>query len=135
MLKLKKEFTELFSFFDLDDEAKTKRFQEVLEETMRFSEKIKDRIANGSEEEREELKVFLDELQVKIEEEKNKMFQKIGISEDELKEFLNNRENFSDEEWRSMTEVKDYMKQSINPMEKKPKKIKTKKSKTKWIQS
>ncbi|NGX33996.1 MAG: hypothetical protein K1060chlam1_00341 [Candidatus Anoxychlamydiales bacterium] len=134
MLKLQQEISSIFDFFDLEEEAKLEKFQETLESAIKFSEKIKDRIANGTEEERKELQAFLNEMQEKIENEKNKVFEKIGVSEEDLQTFLNDQNNFTEEEWNSMQSMKDYLKQTIIPSEEKPK-IKRKKSKTKWIQS
>ncbi len=134
MLKLKQEFSNIFDFFDLDEEARADKFQKTLEDTIRFSEKIKDRIANGTEEERKELQSFLNDMQEKIEEEKNNVFKKIGISEEELQGFINDKKNFSEEEWSSMQAMKTYLKETITPDAEKPK-VKRKKIKTKWIQS
>jgi len=135
MLKFQKDISKFFDYFDLDPEARAEKFQETLEETVRFSEKIRDKIINGSEEEREELQVFLDELQSKIENEKNKLFEKIGVSEEDLQSFLKDKNNFSEEEWNAMQDMKDYITEETFPESKKPKKIKKGSNKTKWIQS
>lgn len=135
MLKFKKDISKFFDYFDLDPEARAEKFQETLHETVRFSEKIKDQIMNGSEEEREELQVFLDELQEKIEIEKNKLYEKIGISEKDLQAYLKDKNNFSEEEWQAMENMKDYITETTFPETKKPKKIKTGSKKAKWIQS
>ena len=138
MLTLKQEFSSFFDFFDeeskLNEDSKVEKFQENLEKLAMFSEKIKDRVANGSEKEREELQDFLSELQGKIETEKSKLFEKIGVSEEDLKAFLSDKKNFSDEEWSAMQEMKTYLKQNAMPQEV-TKKVKRRRSKTKWIQS
>lgn len=132
MLKLKEEFFQIFDFLNPgDEEIKFEKFQETLEQTVKFSEKIKDKLINGTKEEKEELEAFLKEMQEKVESEKNKLFQKIGISENDLKAFINNKENFSEEEWNSMQEMKVYVEDTIDPA----KKNKVKKMKTKWLQS
>jgi len=133
MLNLKEEFSSLFDFFNQNDEIKMEKFKETLEETVRFSEKLKDKLISGTKEEKEELHEFLQEMQTKIEEEKNKMFQKIGVSEEDLKTFLTNKDNFSESEWSAMQEMKNYIQETIEQPAVKSKKIK--KSKTKWIQS
>ncbi|NGX64020.1 MAG: hypothetical protein KR126chlam6_01444, partial [Candidatus Anoxychlamydiales bacterium] len=135
MLTLKQEFSSFFDFFDeeskLNEDSKVEKFQENLEKLAMFSEKIKDRVANGSEKEREELQDFLSELQGKIETEKSKLFEKIGVSEEDLKAFLSDKKNFSDEEWSAMQEMKTYLKQNAMPQEV-TKKVKRRRSKTKW---
>lgn len=133
MLKLKEEFSGLFEFFKNADSIKMEDMKETLEETIRFSEKLKDRLINGTKEEKEELHEFLQEMQAKIEEEKNKLFQKIGVSEEDLKAFISNKENFSEEEWGAMQDMKHYVQETIEPEKNKPKKIN--RSKTQWIQS
>ena len=135
MLKFKKDISKFFDFFELEPEARAEKFQETLEETVKFSEKIKDKIINGSEEEREELKAFLSELQEKIENEKGKLFEKIGISEGDLQDYLKDKNNFSEEDWHAMEQMKDYISETTFPDSKKTKKVKTSSKKTKWIQS
>jgi hypothetical protein len=138
MLTLKQEFSSFLDFFDeeskLDENSKVEKFQQNLEKLAMFSEKIKDRVASGSEKEREELQEFLVELQEKIEKEKSKLFEKIGVSEEDLKAFLSDKKNFSDEEWSAMQEMKTYLNQNAMPQEEAIK-VKRKRSKTKWIQS
>jgi len=136
MLKLKEEFSDLFGFFDLDEEARAEKFQETINQTVRFSEKVKEKIANGTQEEKEELQDLLEEMQEKIEQEKTQLFEKIGISEEDLSNFLSDKNNFSEEEWRAMQEMKSYVAEN-QPQPKVPvKKVKKhKKSKTQWIQS
>lgn len=133
MAKLKEDLSKFFDYFNLEPEARVEKFQEALQETVRFSEKIKDKIINGSEEEREELQEFLLEFQGQIEEEKNKLFEKIGISEEDLQKYLLDKNNFSEEEWQSMENVKDHITDTVFPEAKKTKKVKTR-SKN-WIQS
>ncbi|NGX30337.1 MAG: hypothetical protein K940chlam4_01183 [Candidatus Anoxychlamydiales bacterium] len=133
MLKLKQEFPEIFDFFELDDEARVEKFHEILSQIARFSEKIQDRILHGTEEDNRDLQDFLKEMQEKVENEKAKVFEKVGISEDQFKEFLNDKNNFSEEDWAAMQEMKTYLKETTMPVA--SKKIKRKKSKTKWIQS
>jgi len=135
MLKLKQEFPEIFEFFELDDQARIEKFQEILSQIARFSEKIQDRILNGTEEDNRELQDFLKDMQEKVEKEKSKVFEKVGISEEQFKEFLNDKNNFSEEDWASMQEMKSYLKETVMPTLPKTNKIKRKKSKTKWIQS
>ncbi|NGX48553.1 MAG: hypothetical protein K940chlam5_00141 [Candidatus Anoxychlamydiales bacterium] len=135
MLKLKQEFPEIFDFFELDDEARVGKFEEILSQIARFSEKIQDRILNGTEEENGELQDFLKDMQEKVENEKAKVFEKVGVSEEQFKEFLNDKNNFSEEDWASMQEMKGYLKETVMPNVPKINKIKRKKSKTKWIQS
>lgn len=135
MLKLKQEFPEIFDFFELDDQERIEKFQEILSQIARFSEKIQDRILNGTKEETDELQEFLREIQDKVQEEKSKLFEKIGISEDDFKDFLNDKNNFSEEDWSSMQEMKGYLKDNVIPTAQKSKKVKKHKSKTKWIQS
>lgn len=135
MLKLKDEFSELFDVFNQDEDVKFEKFKDTLEETVKFSEKLKDTFLNGTEEEKQELQEFLEDMQSKIENEKNKLFQKMGISEEELKAFVTNKDNFSETEWNAMQEMKNYLQEVIDPSEKEPKRVKKHRSKTKWIQS
>ena len=135
MLKLKQEFPEIFDFFELDDEARVEKFEEILSQIARFSEKIQDRILNGTEEDNKDLQDFLKDMQEKVENEKAKVFEKVGVSEEQFKEFLNDKSNFSEEDWASMQEMKGYLKETIMPNVPKINKIKRKKSRTKWIQS
>ena len=132
MLELKDEFLDLFDFFNQDEEIKIEKFKETLERTVEFSEKVKDVFINGTKEEKEQLQEFLSQMQEKIETQKNKMFEKMGVSEEELKEFITNQENFSESEWSSMQGVKDYVQETVG--EDKPQ-VRRKKSKTAWIQS
>jgi hypothetical protein len=60
----------------------------------------------------------------------------MGISEEELKAFITNKENFSEQEWKAMQEMKKYIQGAIEPPpEDKPTKVKRKKSRLNWMQS
>lgn len=133
MLKFKEEFSEIVEFFNTGEEINLGKFKAALEEAIKFSEKLKDKIIHGTQEEKEELKDFLQEMQTKIEDEKNKLFQKIGISEEELKAYIGNKDNFSETEWSAMQEMKSYIKENVESITNEHKKAK--KTKAKWLQS
>jgi hypothetical protein len=135
MSKLKEDFSEIFDFFNMDENERIEKFEKVLTKIASFADKVQDKIQNGSKEENEELQKTLKEIQEKVEEEKVKLFQKIGISEDDLKTFLMDKNNFSQEEWQSMQEIKDYLKINMGEKPENKEKVKVKKSKTQWIQS
>ncbi|MFA6118442.1 MAG: hypothetical protein WCT85_03035 [Parachlamydiales bacterium] len=135
MTNLKQEFSKLFDFFSLDDNERAEKFVDVINEIVKFSEKMQEEIVKGSDEERKEIQEFLDKLKVQVEEEKSKLFEKMGISEDALKEYISNKENFSDEEWTVMQEMKKQVKEELDPKSEKPKKINKKRSNKTWIQS
>ncbi len=138
MVKLKEELPNFLDFFDQEDDVKVEKFEEAINEAMKFSEIMQDKAANGSEEEKKQIQEYLDDMRAKLEEEKNKLFEKIGISQEELKAFIENKDNFTEEEWQSMQQVKQYVKDQaedalkVNNNTVKPKR---RKAKANWIQS
>jgi len=135
MLKLKQEFSELFEFFNVGEQPTMKNFEAMLEKAFKFSQKLQDKLLNGTEEEKKELQEFMQEMQKKVEAEKEKLFEKIGITENDIKDFLSSKENFSDAEWNAIQEVKKTTQKEDSTEKEKASKINKFKSKTKWIQS
>ncbi|NGX56152.1 MAG: hypothetical protein K1060chlam5_00387 [Candidatus Anoxychlamydiales bacterium] len=137
MVKLKENIPDITGLLNIEDsDEKMEKFSETLEDVLKFSDNLQHKIVNGSEEDRKEIEKYLEKMKEKVEEEKNKLFKMIGISEEELMEFINNKENFSEEEWRSMQEVKDLVKDAMkDPSKENKPRPKSKRVKANWIQS
>ena len=141
MASLKEKFSEFFNMFEDVEKIDAEKIKATLESSMKFSQLLQDKMVSGTEEEKKELQEFLQEMQAKIEEEKKKIFEKIGMSENELISYLENKENFTDEQWRAMQDMKKELMETVMPgggemLEKtqKVEKLKNKKLKTQWVQ-
>jgi Asp-tRNA(Asn)/Glu-tRNA(Gln) amidotransferase C subunit len=135
-MKLKEEIPDISKLINLSDEDnKIEKFSESLEDVLKFADNIQNKILNGSEEDRQEIEKYLENVKTQVEKEKNKLFEMIGVSEDELQEFINNKENFSEEEWNAMQEVKSLVKDALGEKEKINKPTLRKRKKAAWIQS
>lgn len=134
-MSIKEQLPNILEFFDLDDEAKQANFQQALQESFIFSEKLKNMIFNGTEEQRDEIYTLLDEIKQRAETQLEHICSKLNVSQEELQALVFNPENFSQEEWAAIQEVRQYVDtQAKSTQEKKPKKRK-KLKRSDWVQS
>jgi len=139
------EFKKIMSFFSLSPEEKVKHLDDVFHNSIEFFEHFKKTLHSGTPEEKSAFMKEVMELQEKLKLETEKMCKETGLSEDELKEFSQQKENFSEEEWRSIQSAKQKFEEqaeeltSIIPQPQKPqessKKEGKKTVKKKWVKS
>lgn len=102
---------EIFSYFSLSAEEKSEKFDSIINESMKLSEKIKDKLANGTDSEKKEMEQLLMRMAEKVQSETDRICQDIGVSKEELVAFAQNPDNFSKEEWEAIQEAQNYVKE------------------------
>ncbi|NGX30794.1 MAG: hypothetical protein K940chlam8_00145 [Chlamydiae bacterium] len=117
--------------------------EETVHELIKIFMQIKDQLESDDLEVRKEAVKNLNLLQKKLKEQADFAVKETGLSQDELKEYMNTSKNFSEDEWKAIQEaqkeLKDYEKQLVQPssspvkQEKKDKKGKKGPPKSKWI--
>ncbi|MCH9631174.1 MAG: hypothetical protein S4CHLAM37_11930 [Chlamydiia bacterium] len=100
------EFDKIMEFFSLNPEDKAVKLEDIFEDSIEFFNKFQYVLENGTEEEKAEILGKVMELQEKLQEETEKMCTDSGLSEEELKEFANDKENFTEEEWETIAQAK-----------------------------
>jgi hypothetical protein len=135
---LREEFVEILSFFNLEASEKKERFAEMLAKSLEFSEKMRDKLVNGTTEEKNEVEEILAEMKEHISLETNKICDAVGVSAEELPAYLSNPSNFSSDEWTTVRDTLQEAEMAGVPIArpspaKKVKKIKS--TKMNWIQS
>ena len=139
MSSLKQDIPKVLDFFDLDSRGKAEQFSSILRFSMQLADKIKEKLVYGKEEEKQEIFELIEDLKNKVKQETKKICTDLGLSEEDLFFFMNNPNNFSEEEWNIMKEAKDFVEKEgySLPQEKKtsPKKRKKRSKKSQWIQS
>ena len=140
------ELRKIMSFFSLDPKEKSEHLEEVFQDSIEFFEKFKDVLEKGTPEEKEKMLGEVMMLQEKLQQETQRMCEETGLSEGELKEYAQNKENFSDEEWKSIQSARHKLENQAEEIssampgkkEKEPakeKKTTTASKKSKWMKS
>lgn len=140
------EFRKIMSFFSLDQSEKAEHLDEVFENSVNFFERFKEILESGTPEEKEAIMNQVVELQKKLQQETERMCHETGLSESELKDFAQDKENFSEEEWNSIQSARKKLEKQadalseILPAKKKDahegeKKPSTAPKKKKWMKS
>lgn len=110
------EFRKIMSFFSLDPEQKAGQLDSVFKSSIDFFDKFKDTLENGTPEEKNEIMKEVMQLQEKLQEETEKMCEQTGLSEEQLKEYAQSKDNFSDEEWESIQAAKSKLEQQAEEL-------------------
>jgi len=142
------EFRKIMSFFSLEPEQKVHELENVFQNSIEFFEKFKHILSHGTPEEKAEIMNEIMQLQEKLQQETHKMCEDTGLSEEQLKEYAQNQDNFSDEEWASIQQAKQQLEQQAEelsailpskkkkaPGEDKKPKAPTGPKKKKWVKS
>lgn len=140
------ELRKIMSFFSLDPKEKSEHLEEVFQDSIEFFEKFKDVLEKGTPEEKEKMLGEVMMLQEKLQQETQRMCEETGLSESELKDYAQNKENFSDEEWKSIQsarhklenqaeEISSAMPEKKQKEPSKEKKAPSSSKKSKWMKS
>ena len=100
------EFRKIMSFFSLSPDQKADELDGVFKSSIEFFDKFKYILENGTPEEKNEIMNEVMQLQEKLQQETEKMCSETGLSEEQLKEYAQSKDNFSDEEWESIQAAK-----------------------------
>ena len=100
------ELKRIMNFFELDADNKAEHLQDVFKDTVEFFNRFKHTLEEGSAEEKKEIIDEVLSLQEKLQLQTDQMCESMEMSEEELKEFAENPENFTDEEWGTIQDAK-----------------------------
>jgi len=100
------EFRKIMAFFSMDPDKKASELEHVFENSIEFFEKFKETLQHGTPEQKQQMLNEVMQLQEKLQQETTKMCEETGLSENQLKEFAENKENFSEEEWNTIQGAK-----------------------------
>ncbi len=100
------EFKKIMAFFSMDPEKKAGELEHVFEYSIEFFEHFKETLQHGTPEQKQEMLNQVTQLNEKLQQETARMCEETGFSESQLKEFAENQENFSEEEWSAIQTAK-----------------------------
>ncbi|HRW57997.1 MAG TPA: hypothetical protein P5048_00065 [Chlamydiales bacterium] len=129
-MSLKDELPDIMHYLDLDSEEQMNQFQDAMQEVMKFTQIIQDKLQNGSDEDKEEVQEVLEDVKGKISKQMESLYEDLGITEDEVQNFVSNPDNFKPQDWNAMAEMQN----SLDKVKKTSSK-KINKQKTDWIRS
>lgn len=93
------EYEKLMAFFDESNEEKDKKLDLIFHESMRFFEKYKHILKDGTENERLAMKKKMEALRGKIAQENKRNKEQLGLSSEEIKHLAKDPKNFSQSQW------------------------------------
>jgi hypothetical protein len=115
-MDMHEEFRKIMAFFSLDPDQKIGALDNVFKQSIAFFDKFKHILENGTTEEKQEIMNEIMQLQEKLQQETEKMCSQTGLSEEQLKEYAQNQDNFSNEEWTSIQEAKKKLEEQADEL-------------------
>lgn len=112
------EFDRIMEFFNLSPEEKEKRLQNVFQDCVEYFERFKYIMINGSNEEKKEAVKKVMILKKKIQEETQRVCEKTGLTPEQLASFSNNSQNFSSEQWETISQAKKHLEDGVGEIKK-----------------
>jgi len=132
-------------FFNNPEGLSMDKIESFVHESLRFLDFLRDKMENGTEEEKQKALKSAQELQKKMMEQAEKALKASGLSPKDLEKYLTQQNNFTPEEWdvlsKAKSEMSDYQKDMaksgiIPPGKREELKVKSAKKmgKGNWIQ-
>jgi HD superfamily phosphodiesterase len=116
-MKRKSEFKELQAIINEAKETNFEKIDKTAHELVLFFVKIQDRLNSEDDRERTAAVQDLDKLQKELDAYSAAAAEKSGMSPQQLHQYLNKRDNFTEEEWerlqKAQDELKDYEQELI----------------------
>lgn len=106
---LKEKFERLFHAFDKKAHGQEVNLESVFRDSIEFFQQLKRELQTATPEERKDLMHMVQEMNDKINEESYKICSKTGMSEQQLMEYAENPNNFSEHQWRTIQKGKGEM--------------------------
>jgi hypothetical protein len=110
---MKEQYQKLFQLIGRVNDNKSFNLEEVLKESVAFFESIRIAYAKASKEEKHELMHMMNTLYSRLQETSKQFGEKIGMSDDKLKEYTENPNNFSPEQWQFLQSSKGQLHESV----------------------
>lgn len=96
-------------FFNNPEGLTMPKIESFVHESLKFLDYLKEKMENGTEEEKEKAMSAAQELQKKMMEQAEKSLKASGLNRNDLEKFINQPENFSHEEWEVLSKAKAEM--------------------------
>ena len=103
---LQDEFNRLMEIFHSGAEGRQVNLQELFAQSLAFFEHLKGEMQTAGPEDKQEILRMMAEMYKQIMEEKKKICDKSGLSEEQLLAFADNPSNFSKEQWDALQQSK-----------------------------
>ncbi|PCI77503.1 hypothetical protein COB21_03040 [Candidatus Aerophobetes bacterium] len=143
-----KEFEKIMEFFSLSPKERDVKLKDVFEESIEYFERFRHVMVNGSSEEKQQALEEIGRLKDKVQDESKKIQEKTGMSDEDLKQFVQDPKHFQQGQWDALQDAKGKIADGVETFRKEIKggegesssgPVKKKKSKgmkkNKWIQS
>lgn len=101
-------------YFALTPEERAEHLGEVLQESVAFFERFKHIMKSGTPEEKQEMIEKVRLLQSRMQEESSKVSETTGMNDEQMKEYIGNKENFSDDQWNMIQTAKTEIEQQAD---------------------
>lgn len=112
-MHLREDFNRLMEKFQREGSKKGKaNLLELFKESLRLFEKLKETLANCSEEEKKQVFEVMAEMHKFLMQETKKIAERSGMSEDQLLRFSENPDNFSPSQWKALEVIKQKLDQT-----------------------
>jgi hypothetical protein len=103
---MSRSFDRLIEFFSLDQREKEKKVEEIFQETLEFFKYFKHVQAEGSDEEKKNVKEKLVQLQERFKQEAHNTLSDVNLSQEDVVEITSKEENFNEKQWGFIQSVK-----------------------------
>ena len=101
------EFGRIMKFFQMNQEERAHHYKDIFQDSAEFFSRFNYVMKNGTVDEKRQMLEELQELQRTVKEEDSKLTETTGMSEDELKAFAENKDNFDEDHWNMIQNARD----------------------------
>ncbi|HSX03501.1 MAG TPA: hypothetical protein VLG76_02100 [Rhabdochlamydiaceae bacterium] len=115
---MKEQYQKLFHLIEKANDDKSFKLEDVLREAVAFFDGIRMAYMKASKEEKEELLHMMNGLYRRLQETSKQIGEKVGMSEEGLKDYSENPNNFSPEQWKFLQESKNKLHGSVKALSK-----------------
>ncbi len=103
-------------FFSLSPKERDARLKDVFEDSIEYFERFRHTITNGSPEEKQQALEEISRLKEKVAEESDKIKSQTGMSDEDLKEFVQDPKHFQEGQWDSLQDAKKKISKGVDSL-------------------
>lgn len=108
-----KEFDKIMEFFSLSPKERDAKLKDVFEDSIEFFERFRHTMTEGTPEEKERALEEISRLKDKVEAESSKIKEETGMSEEDLKQFVQDPKHFGSGQWEALQDAKDKISEGV----------------------
>jgi DNA-directed RNA polymerase subunit F len=113
-----REFDKIMEFFSLSAKERDARLKDVFEESIEYFERFRHIMVNGSSEEKQQALEEIAKLREKVEQESKKIQEQTGMSEEDLRQFVQDPKHFNGGQWDALQEAKEKISTGVDTLKK-----------------